>query len=66
MSTNEVTRNLLAEHYKKYPELQLQDIFKYIYQSSFGCEHMVPSLDALSLRLTANLLRFSYLFSAIS
>lgn len=48
MSTNEVTRNLLAEHYKKYPELQLQDIFKYIYQSSFGCEHMVPSLDAVT------------------
>ena len=48
MSTNEVTRNLLTEHYKKYPELQLQDIFKYIHQSSFGCEHMVPSLDAVT------------------
>ena len=48
MSINEVTRNLLTEHYKKYPELQLQDIFKYIHQSSFGCEHMVPSLDAVT------------------
>ena len=48
MSTNETTRNLLTEHYKKYPELQLQDIFKYIHQSSFGCEHMVPSLEAVT------------------
>lgn len=48
MSEKAITRKLLTDHYKKYPELQLQDIFKYIYQSSFGCEHMVPSLDAVT------------------
>ena len=48
MPTKETTRKLLTEHYKKYPELQLQDIFKYIHQSTFGCEHMVPSLDTVT------------------
>ncbi len=45
MSTSDKTRDLLTEHYKKYPQLQIRDIFKYLYQSSFGCEHMVQSLD---------------------
>ncbi|MBO5454125.1 MAG: hypothetical protein J6A69_09210 [Clostridia bacterium] len=44
MSHNEKTRDLLTAHYKKYPNLQIRDLFKYIYQSSFGCEHMVSSL----------------------
>lgn len=42
---SENTRNLLIEYCKKYPELQLQDLFKFIYQSAFGCEHLVSSLD---------------------
>lgn len=45
MKQKEKTRELLLEHYQKYPQLQIQDIFKYIHQSSFGCEHMVTSLD---------------------
>lgn len=45
MSISETTKKQLTEHYKKYPELQLQDIFKYIYQSSFGCEHMLSSYE---------------------
>lgn len=39
------TRKLLIEHYKRYPKLQIQDILKFIFQSSFGCEHMISSLD---------------------
>ena len=39
------TRELLTEHYKKYPKLELRDFFKFIHQSSFGCEHWVSSLD---------------------
>lgn len=38
------TRKLLTEHFNKYPLLQIQDVFKFIYQSSFGCEHFVSSL----------------------
>lgn len=44
MKQSERTRDSLIMHYRKYPLLQIQDIFKYIHQSSFGCEHMVSSL----------------------
>lgn len=40
----EKTRLMLLEHYHKYPKLQIQDLFKFIYQSSFGCEHLVTDL----------------------
>ncbi len=35
------TRELLIKHYQRYPKLQIEDIFKYLYQSAFGCEHLV-------------------------
>lgn len=46
MEQNERTRRRLREHYRQYPALQLQDVFKYLHQSAFGCEHMVPSREA--------------------
>ena len=39
MDNNESTRLLLLEHCKKYPSLEIRDVFKFLYQSSFGCEH---------------------------
>ena len=39
----EETKKRILGHYKKYPQLELQDIFKYVYQSSFGCEHLLAS-----------------------
>jgi hypothetical protein len=30
------TRTLLLEHYKKYPMLRVEDIFKYLFQSGFS------------------------------
>lgn len=45
MEHNERTGKLLVSHYRAYPKLQLQDLFKYLYQSAFGCEHMVSSLE---------------------
>ena len=48
MSCGEKTRELLIMHYQTYPKLQIQDIFKYLYQSAFGCEHSVSSLDAVT------------------
>ena len=39
------TCTLLIEHIKKYPKAQIQDVFKFLYQSAFGCEHMVSSLE---------------------
>ena len=35
------TRALLIGHYQAYPKLQIQDIFKFLFQSAFGCEHLV-------------------------
>ncbi len=43
MESCEKTRALLTGHFKKYPLLELRDLFKYLYQSAFGCEHMAPS-----------------------
>ena len=44
---NEITRDLLIKQYQTYPKLQIEDIFKYIFQSAFGCEHLVSSEDAV-------------------
>lgn len=35
------TRRLLSEHSRNYPQLQAEDVFKYLFQSAFGCEHLV-------------------------
>ena len=32
-------RDFLRAHCARYPELALQDVFKALYQSAFGCEH---------------------------
>lgn len=45
MNDYEKTRQRLTEHYKLYPELQMQDIFKFLHQSALGCEHIVSSLE---------------------
>ena len=47
MKSSERTRELLIKHYQDYPNLKIQDIFKYLYQSSFGCEHLVSSLPTV-------------------
>lgn len=44
----EKTERLLWEHYQLYPELQLRDIFKFLHQSSYGCEHLVMDLDIVT------------------
>lgn len=43
---NERTRALLSQHYKEYPELQAEDIFKYLFHSALGCEHLVTDEPA--------------------
>lgn len=47
METREKIKAALVCHCKKYPNLQLRDLFKYIYQSSFGCEHLISSPEAV-------------------
>ena len=48
MEMGEKTRELLIKHYKDFSELQIQDVFKYLYQSSFGCEHLISSLKTVT------------------
>lgn len=43
---NEITRGRLLEHYRCYPSLELEDILKFLFQSSFGCEHLLADRDA--------------------
>ena len=43
MQSTTNTRELLIEHYNTYPRLEVSDIFKFIFQSAFGCEHLVSS-----------------------
>ncbi len=40
------TRNRISAHYRAYGQMNLRDIFKFLHQSTFGCEHMVSSLEA--------------------
>ena len=48
MDKREETRQSLIEHYRTYPKLQIGDILKFLYQSSFGCEHLISSLDTVT------------------
>lgn len=41
MNSYEKTCNSIIMHCNKYPLLQLQDIFKFLFQSTFGCGHMI-------------------------
>ena len=45
MLHNNKTRLCLLEHYREYPLLEIQDIFKFIFQSACGCEHLVSDYD---------------------
>lgn len=45
------TEALLKDYNNKYPVSQVQDIFKFLHQSSFGCEHMIKSLDTAEERI---------------
>ena len=48
MTSKENTKKLLLCHFEAYPRLQIRDIFKFIYQSSFGCEHMISDVSRAS------------------
>lgn len=44
----EQTKSLLMEHYRVYPKLQIRDTFKFLHQSSFGCEHLVTNPETVN------------------
>lgn len=41
MTNRNSIRKLILDHFEKYPLMEIRDIFKLIYQSSYGCEHLV-------------------------
>ena len=46
MYHNTTTFALLKEHFQRYPLLQIEDILKFIHQSTFGCGHLIASPTA--------------------
>lgn len=42
------TRELLTEYCQQHPEMQIRDVFKFLYQSVFGCEHLVSSYEKVT------------------
>lgn len=46
MNSDSQTRAFLLAHCKAYPALELTDLFKALYQSAFGCEHLVGDASA--------------------
>ena len=52
MNECERTRLLLTEQAQKYPHMQVRDLFKYLYQSAFGCEHLVASREGATEGIT--------------
>jgi hypothetical protein len=43
----------LISHIKNFPQLELQDVFKFLHQSTFGCGHMVSSREDAEKRIIA-------------
>lgn len=49
--TAEKTRQMLLGHAARFPQAELQDYFKYLYQSAFGCEHLAGDRQAAEERI---------------
>lgn len=45
MNFTDNTKKFLINHARRFPSLEIRDIFKFLHQSSFGCEHLVSSCD---------------------
>ena len=54
---NKSTKQLIVTHYNTYPKMQIQDVFKFIFQSAFGCEHLVSSEERALAYINAELER---------
>ena len=45
MINSKTTKKLILNHAKRYPKLKPQDVFKFLFQSAFGCEHLVSDKE---------------------
>lgn len=41
------TKSYILNQFQTYPQLELQDLMKFLYQSSFGCEHLLSNPDTV-------------------
>ena len=48
-------RGILSDHALRYPRMEIQDLYKLIFQASFGSEHAVTSLSDAEAWLTREL-----------
>ena len=48
MTKNETVTQALLNHFEEYPLLKPRDAFKFLFQSIFGCEHMISSPDLVT------------------
>jgi len=53
MTEHENMVALLLRHCQTYPNLTVRDLFKFLHQSAFGCEHMVSSAEDAEARIEA-------------
>ena len=51
VNKNKQTHTLLMQHFQAYPLLQTEDMFKFLYQSAHGCEHLVSDEQAALHRI---------------
>lgn len=47
------TRDALLAHCHAHPSLQANDVFKFLYQSTFGCEHLIADEGNIIARIAA-------------
>ena len=55
MEQNEKTRELLISQLQTYPKSEIRDLFKFLHQSAFGCEHLISSLEAAEKSIQSEL-----------
>lgn len=48
MERNESTRAAILAHCEAHPRLMMTDLFKFLYQSTHGCEHMIASAERVT------------------
>lgn len=49
------TKEYILHQFQTYPQLELQDLMKFLYQSSFGCEHLVSDFSKVKSNIELEL-----------
>ena len=49
------TKEYILNQFQTYPKLELQDLMKFLYQSSFGCEHLVSDFSKVKSNIKQEL-----------